>query len=546
MFHSIRWRLVASFVALTLITVVIVGVVGLMLVKQLTVQREIDYLRANASAVARQALPYLQNNYQLDGLQELVQTAAFLSDTRVRVLDQTQRVLADSGPRGQIEELVWIAPPEQSWLNMSAADTNLGPVILTLPANRPWVSLWPDVERFLAEQLPPGTEYIVVQRVVDAWGSRVEFRAGTVPESGYASLDDSAWRNRDASNAAPAPKRSRRVVTYPIGDASKPLGYVELSGSLDMSEQSLDTTRRAFLLAGLGATLMAVLLGSVVSRSLAAPVASLTATAGRMSAGDLSVRAPVSTRDEIGQLAAQFNQMAERLEASFADLAAERDALRRFIADASHELRTPITALRNFIELLQGPAMEDSAARAEFLAESAVQINRLEWITQNLLSLSRLDAGLVRLDMATHDAGDLIEAAAAAFKTRAREQQVMLSIETPAHGMTLRCDRPRLELALSNLLDNALKFTPAGGQITVGVQKSGDRAVLWVSDSGSGIDPADLPHIFERFYRGRHNDVPGSGLGLAIVASIVQAHGGTVHAESTPGRGSRFTIELPQ
>jgi signal transduction histidine kinase len=546
MFHSIRWRLVASFVSLTLITVVIVGVIGLMLVKQLTVQREIDYLRSNASAIARQALPLLQNSYQLDGLQELAQTAAFLSDTRVRILDQNERVMADSGPRSQIEELVWIAPPEQSWLNMNADDTNLGPVILTLPANRAWVNLWPDVEQFLAEQLPPGTEYIVVQRIVDAWGSRVQFRAGTVPESTYATASDNSSQAAETGSPAPTPKRSTRVVSAPIGDADQILGYVELSGGLDMSEQSLDTTRRAFLLAGIGAALMAVLLGLVVSRSLAAPLASLTATAGRMSAGDLSVRAPVRTRDEIGQLAAQFNQMAERLEASFADLAAERDALRRFIADASHELRTPITALRNFNELLQGPAMHDGEARAEFLAESAVQINRLEWITQNLLNLSRLDAGLVSLDLTTQDAGEVIEAAAATFRTLARDQDATLVIDLPPQGVALRCDRPRMELALSNLLDNALKFTPAGGQVTIGARSAGNRTALWVADTGAGVDPADLPHIFERFYRGSHNSTPGSGLGLAIVQSIVQAHGGQVHVESTLGQGSRFTIDLPQ
>ncbi|MER3514529.1 MAG: two-component sensor histidine kinase, partial [Chloroflexota bacterium] len=109
--------------------------------------------------------------------------------------------------------------------------------------------------------------------------------------------------------------------------------------------------------------------------------------------GDLSTRAPVHGEDEIGQLARQFNQMAAHLEASFAQLSAERDALRRFIADASHELRTPITALQNFLDLVQGPAAEDPAARSEFLAESQKQVSRLEWITQNLLDLSRLEAG---------------------------------------------------------------------------------------------------------------------------------------------------------
>jgi signal transduction histidine kinase len=237
--------------------------------------------------------------------------------------------------------------------------------------------------------------------------------------------------------------------------------------------------------------------------------------------------------------------MAGRLEASFAELAAERDSLRRFIADASHELRTPITALRSFNELLQGAAADDAAARAEFLAESQLQLARLEWITQNLLDLSRLEARLVALDVARNDVEDLVRAAVAAFRTLARDKEIALSIQELPSPLEVDCDRARIELALSNLLDNALKFTPAGGEVAVGAERVGDAVRLWVQDTGVGIDAADLPHVFERFYRGKNGREHGSGLGLAIVQSVVQAHGGQVSVESTPGSGSRFAIELP-
>jgi signal transduction histidine kinase len=293
-----------------------------------------------------------------------------------------------------------------------------------------------------------------------------------------------------------------------------------------------------------------------VSQGLTAPLRALTTAAGQMSGGDLSIRAPVRGKDEIGQLAQQFNQMAGRLEISFAELAAERDSLRRFIADASHGLRTPITALRNFNELLQGAAADDPTARAEFLAESQIQLDRLEWITHNLLNLSRLEAGLVALDKANHDVGELIGTAAAAFKTLAQEKNITLSIKEPSSPLEVHCDRAQIELALSNLVDNGLKFTPAGGQVEIGAEQAdpdeadetdenGNVVRLWVMDSGPGIASAEQERVFERFYQGRGAEAEGSGLGLAIVRSIVQAHGGRVFAEDVPGGGSRFVIELP-
>ena len=162
--------------------------------------------------------------------------------------------------------------------------------------------------------------------------------------------------SRQNSSGSPA-----AVVRQPIGDPSDPAGYVELSSDLDFGAQSLATARQAFLLAGIGAALLALLAGLAVSQSLSAPITELTGAVNKMSAGDLHARAVVTSKDEIGQLAHGFNEMAARLQASFGELAAERDALRRFIADASHELRTPITALKSFNELMRGPALTDAA-----------------------------------------------------------------------------------------------------------------------------------------------------------------------------------------
>ena len=543
MFRSIRWRLVASYVLLTLLTVSLVGVLALSLIKRYVAQQERDYLTANADAVARQALPLMQPVVRRADLHELARTASFLGNVQVKILDDRRRVVADSGQPTEVNEFVWIVTPVE--VNVQLPDGFPHASIMVLPGGHLSAVPIPGAEPFaIFEQLPPETEYIVVHRTERPWGSRFVFGARQRLEvmPALPTADAPTLRKTLGGQAHP---RSELVVTVPAGEIDRPAGYVELSKGPDFGAEALATARRAFLLAAGGTTLLAVVVGLLVSRGLTAPLRSLTGAAGQMSSGDLSIRAPARGRDEIGQLARQFNQMAERLETSFAELAAERDSLRRFIADASHELRTPVTALKNFNELLQGAAADDPAARAEFLAESQIQLDRLEWITHNLLDLSRLEAGLIALDVTSHDAGELIRASAATFKTLAHEKHVMLSVTEPPSPVQVRCDRARIELALSNLLENGLKFTPAGGQVEIGAEQAHQGVRLWVQDSGPGIAPADQPRIFERFYRGRGRDVEGTGLGLAIVRSIVQAHGGHVTVESQPGAGSRFVIELP-
>ena len=203
---------------------------------------------------------------------------------------------------------------------------------------------------------------------------------------------------------------------------------------------------------------------------------------------------------------------------------------------------TPITALKNFNTLLQGPAASDPDAQNEFLLESQIQIERLAWITANLLDLSRMDAGLLELDLAEHDFGEIIESSATPFETLADEKGISLNIQLPENPVKITADRPRLEMALGNLLDNAIKFSTENGEIRVILENDQECITLKVCDTGQGISPDDLPHIFERFYRGRVHNVEGSGLGLSIVKSVVEAHGGTVDVESIPGEGTTFRL----
>ncbi|MCB0042436.1 MAG: HAMP domain-containing histidine kinase [Caldilinea sp.] len=470
----------------------------------------------------------------------MAQTSAFLSSAQIRILDRDQTVLADSGLEGQEQVYLWLPSLLDQLPDLDLNQNDLGALLLD-PAfqNAAPIRGPHGFTAIPLSDLPPGTQYTVIRQVDTPWGRQMVFETRRVPQPD----EQAAQSPEPQADAADTPPT---IVRQPIGDPSNPAGFVELASNLEFGAQSLATARRAFLLAGLGAALLALLAGLVVSQSLSAPITELTGAVDKMSAGDLHARAPVTGKDEIGQLAHGFNEMAARLQASFGELAAERDALRRFIADASHELRTPITALKSFNELMRGPALTDESARQEFMDESAVQIDRLEWITANLLNLSRLDAGLVELDLQLCAADEIVEAVISSFRSVAQAKEIHLDSAPVETDLSVCCDRMRLELALSNLVDNALKFTPTGGEVTVAAEQRGAVIAFSVADSGAGIDPADLPHIFDRFYRGKDSDAPGSGLGLAIVQGIVQAHGGTVAVVSGLGQGSRFTVELPQ
>jgi signal transduction histidine kinase len=528
-FRSIRWRLVLIFVLFTLLTVSVVGTLALRIFERHAHRQAIEGLEASADSLAREVYSLMYPVPDRVELSRLARTAAFFGDVRVRVLDSGDRVLVDSGLPDTFGGLFLINPPhdlddfpEFDFDFSQFVVFNTEPEFLKEHWNYPVLG-----------NLPPGTSVTVIHRDESPWGGELTFEAIPVPEEIALYI---------APTVEVEVPRSDLIVTVPVGELEDPVGYVELSAPKDFPTETLDAVSRALLLGGGVAVLLAGLVGFGISHRLSLPLRSLRETAVQMGAGDLSARSAVHTRDEIGELATQFNQMAEQLEASFHQLESERDALRRFIADASHELRTPITALRNFKTLLLDSAEDDSAVRQEFLIESQAQLDRLERITRNSLDLTRLDAGLLDLDIAEHDLRDLVEAGVTTFQSLADEKGIILQVELPGEPVYLRCDRLRIEMALSNLLDNALKYTPVGGQVETGVEGTAETIRVWVRDTGPGIPPEDLPHIFERFYRGQGQVDEGVGLGLAIVESVVQAHGGEVTVESALGEGACFTL----
>ncbi len=298
---------------------------------------------------------------------------------------------------------------------------------------------------------------------------------------------------------------------------------------------------------------LSVVVSAALARRFTTPLRQLTEASRGLAEGDLSRRVSTSPRrtgsSEIAELAVQFNAMADRLEESVEIIRRDRDRSRDFLADVSHELRTPLAALRTFNQLLLESAGGDPELRHEFLESSAGQIERLDWLAQNLLELSKLDSGLVLLDLRPDDLRAAVESAAHQHDAVARRRGVSLTVVLPDHPIRIRHDPPRVGQVVANLVGNAIKFTPRGGSVRVEVAATADGARIDVTDTGVGIDPTELPHIFERFYRGsRSNEArgSGSGLGLAIVHSIVDMHGGTVEVSSGAGAGSHFTVRLPR
>jgi two-component system sensor histidine kinase MprB len=325
-----------------------------------------------------------------------------------------------------------------------------------------------------------------------------------------------------------------RVLTSPVAPgwsfADRPIGAVQFGRSLEAADGVLRRLRWILVLVILGGVALAVFLGRLVSRNVVAPIVHVTEAARHIAATeDLGRRIEVETQDEVGELAEHFNAMLDTLEHSIA-------AQRQLVADASHELRTPITSLRTNIEVLAESEQLPPDERARLLADVEEQTTELGMLVADLIELARGDEPRretedVRLD-------ELVREAVA----RAHRHAPAIAFEAALEPAVVEGSRERLARAVNNLLDNAAKHSAPGGLVEVSVDRGGVR----VRDHGTGVDPEDLPHLFDRFYRGASSrGRPGSGLGLAIVRQVAEQHGGSVRAANAAGGGAEFVLELP-
>ena len=331
------------------------------------------------------------------------------------------------------------------------------------------------------------------------------------------------------------------VLLVPIAPNDSPPAVLQITTSLRAADDLLHQLRLILLLGAIGAIAIGAALGVSVTRAALRPLARITATSELIAAGDLGERTNLPAgRDELGRLATAFDRMVDRLEGTLR-------AQRQFVADASHELRTPLTALGGLIEmLLLGADRGDTRTAQRALRSAHAEIERLARLVGDLLTLSRLDAH-PPLERRSFDLAALVSEVGEQTRYIAGERTVSWQIE---ESVMVEGDPDRLKQVLLNLIGNAVAFTAETGAVALRAHRRGDLAIIEVEDDGAGIAPADLPRLFERFYRGdksrvRRADGGGNGLGLSIARAIVEAHGGTIDAHSTLGAGTTFTLAIP-
>ncbi|GAB3662726.1 ATP-binding protein [Nocardioides korecus] len=273
--------------------------------------------------------------------------------------------------------------------------------------------------------------------------------------------------------------------------------------------------------------------GVLVARRTVRPITELTHAARDLQAGERSRRAEVPGDDEISQLARAFNDLVDSL--------ARQDAVRRaFAADVAHELRTPLAVLRSQVEAMQDGVVEPGPAVFDSLHDETLRLGRL---TADLETMTSADSVEFDLRRERIDLAGIVESAASGLRHRFEEQRLNLVLAT--EPTVVLGDDTRLQQVVTNLLTNALKFVPGGGSVTVSTRYANGWVELGVDDDGPGIAAADLPHVFERFYRGHEVRTGGSGIGLAVVAALVHAHGGEVSAHNRSAGGASFLVRLP-
>lgn len=329
------------------------------------------------------------------------------------------------------------------------------------------------------------------------------------------------------------------VVTVPIEHDGKVEGAIKAWLYEKDYRASLTPIKRITALAVFVAIVMSIIISLFLAQALLIPIRKMRQLSKRIAGGNFNTRVVQQSGDELGELAADLNTMALRLN--------ELENVRRdFMGNISHELRSPISNIRVTSEVLQRRALRLGDDSAKLYDTVITETERLEAMVDELLEISAIMAGAVKLDKETFEVITMLEEQVQIVNPKALQKSISITLSADS-SLVINADRMRLARAVSNLLENAVKFTPECGRIYLSADRSDSCTTIKVTDTGVGISTVDLPHIFERFYRAdkARSSTGGTGIGLAIVKHTAEAHGGTVDVSSTEGQGSCFSIHLP-
>ncbi len=382
---------------------------------------------------------------------------------------------------------------------------------------------WKGVDQVFTT-LPPPPKWFLPMTLVDS-GYNVVYGTGPYPVG-------MELQSANLTDARPIAVNGQTVGWLMV----EPMTYTRDAPTLQSDFSTRLTQAIAFsLLTTVG---LAVVIGAALARTLSRPLHALTQATRRVAQGELGFQVKVHGRDELGDLAASFNQMS-------ADLAQANHLRRQMTADIAHELRSPLSVILGYTEALSDDKLMPSTEVFNSLYLEAKYLQRL---VEDLRTLSLADAGELALTRGSISPQLLLERAAVAYGSQASQGGVTLRVDAPPGLADINVDPDRMAQVLGNLINNALRYSSRGDEIVLSAEQTEAGTTLRVHDRGTGISEADLPHIFDRFYRGdasRHTDNGESGLGLAIAKSIVEAHSGAIQVESTPGKGATFSILLP-
>ncbi|MBO8128339.1 MAG: HAMP domain-containing protein [Peptococcaceae bacterium] len=335
--------------------------------------------------------------------------------------------------------------------------------------------------------------------------------------------------------------RTMLAVAVPIQSGTYVTGAVLLFTPVADLSATIAAVQRLTLYGAGIAVILATILGYWLSRSISRPIREMSNVSLAVARGQFDRRVQVHSEDELGRLARNFNRMA-------ANLAKLEKTRRDFIANVSHELRTPLTSIQGFLEALKDGVFPEGPSRERYLEAAHRDTLRLKRLINDLLDLASLQAGKTGWELHAIEPAELVHRVSARLKPQLDQHRLKLRHNIPENLPPVLGNEDRIEQVLTNLISNAIRFSPAEGTITIAAVSKSDTVEISVADEGPGIPPEEQPHIWERFHRvekSRARDLGGTGLGLAIVKEIVEAHGGRVWVESEPGKGSIFSFTIP-